>query len=273
MHLFPPPVSQGSLIVSILLIVFIPACTATKKQAGFPPVPKEKFHLYLLIGQSNMAGRGVVEEQDRQPHPRVFALNKDNVGAPAVDPIHFDNPVAGVGLGLTFGKVMSDRKSGVYIGLIPCAAGGSSITHWRRDVWFDQTKSRPYDDAIERTKIALKQGVLKGILWHQGEGNSSEELAPVYEQNLIGFIAVIRQDLGAPDVPFVVGQLGEFFMEEHPFARVVNDALTRLPENVLNTACVDAKGLSVKEDNVHFNSASARELGRRYAEAIIGLEK
>ena len=273
MRCFTQYASPIQAILALVILSGLTGCTSTKKQAGFPPVPKEKFHLYLLIGQSNMAGRGVIEEQDRQPHPRVFALDKNNKWAPAVDPIHFDKPVAGVGPGLTFGRVMADRKPGVYIGLIPCAAGGSSIIHWKRGVWFEQTKSHPYDDAIERTKIAMKQGVLKGILWHQGEGDSSEELAPVYEQNLTGFIAAIRQDLGAPDVPFVAGQLGELFMEEHPFARVVNDALTRLPQNVSNTTCVDVKGFSVKEDNVHFNSASAREFGRRYAEAMLRLEK
>jgi len=139
------------------------------------------------------------------------------VWAPAVEPIHFDKPIAGVGPGLAFGKAMADKKPDIYIGLIPCAAGGSSITHWRRGEWFEQTGSHPYDDAIGRTKTAMKSGVLKGILWHQGEGDSREESAPVYEQNLAGLIASIRQDLGVPDVPFIVGRLGDYFTEPDIF--------------------------------------------------------
>ena len=66
--------------------------------------PKERFHLYLLIGQSNMAGRGAIEEQDKTPHPRVLKFTKENTWAAAIDPLHFDKPaIAGVGLGSSFG--------------------------------------------------------------------------------------------------------------------------------------------------------------------------
>ena len=219
-----------------------------------------------------MAGRGEIGEQDRQPHPRVFALNKDNKWVPATDPIHFDKSIAGVGPGLTFGKVIADSKPGIRIGLIPCAAGGSSLTHWERGAYHEQTDSKPYDKALTRAGIAMKNGIVKGILWHQGEGDSIEESAPVYEQNLVSFVHRLRKDLGLPDVPFIAGQLGEFFREEHSFARVVNEAIIRLPEHVDNVAVVDSKGLTVKSDNVHFNAESAREFGRRYAAAMLKME-
>ena len=54
--------------------------------------PKDKLHLYVLFGQSNMAGRGVIEDQDRVPFPRVFTLTKEETWVPAVEPIHFDRP-------------------------------------------------------------------------------------------------------------------------------------------------------------------------------------
>ena len=60
------------------------------------PTSKDKFHLFLLFGQSNMAGRGVVEPEDTKPHPRVLMLSKDGKWVPAVDPMHFDKPSAGV---------------------------------------------------------------------------------------------------------------------------------------------------------------------------------
>ena len=260
---------KSTAAVVLITAVLIAGCSFLKPT---DKIVKENFHLYLLIGQSNMAGRGEVSDQDRQIHQRVFALNKDNAWVPASDPIHFDKPIAGVGPGLTFGKVMADSKPGIRIGLIPCAAGGSSIRHWERDAYHEQTDSKPYDKALKRAVIAMKNGIVKGILWHQGEGDSIEESAPVYEQNLVSFVHRLRKDLGLPDVPFIAGQLGEFFREEHSFARVVNEAIIRLPEHVDNVAVVDSKGLTVKSDNVHFNAESAREFGRRYAAAMLKME-
>ena len=86
---------------------------------------QDKMDLYLLVGQSNMAGRGVVEEQDKTPHARVLMLSKEGKWVPAIDPMHFDKPAAGVGLGKTFGQLIAEANPGVTIGLIPCAVGGS----------------------------------------------------------------------------------------------------------------------------------------------------
>lgn len=238
------------------------------------------FHLYLLIGQSNMAGRGEVEPQDKDVHPRVFTLNRTGEWVPAADPIHFDKPIAGVGPGLTFGKTIADHDPSVRVGLIPCAAGGSPISVWKYGGYWGQTNSKPYDDAIERTKIAVKHGILKGILWHQGESDSNESDAKLYEDRLVALISNLRMDLDMPDVPFIVAILGDFV---HPEARneevtpvypsqIVNEAIRRIPQRVKHTACVDSTGLGHKGDNMHFSSASARELGRRYAEAMIRLQ-
>lgn len=233
----------------------------------------KNFHLYLLIGQSNMAGRGEVESQDKEAHPRVFALDREGKWAPAADPIHFDKPaIAGVGPGVTFGKIMASNNPSVRIGLIPGAAGGSPITVWQRDSYWGQTNSSPYDEAIERTKIATKDGVLKGILWHQGESDSNENDAGVYEDRLAALIETLRADLGMPDVAFVVATLADYFIENQPKGKIVNAALKHIPQRVKYTACVDASGLEHKGDHVHFNSNALRELGRRYAEAMLRVQ-
>ena len=126
---------------------------------------KEKLHLYLLIGQSNMAGRGVVEEQDKQSHPRVLKFTKENSWATATDPLHFDKPtIAGVGLGSSFGRALAEANPDATIGLIPCAVGGTPLSRWSKG-------GDLYAQALERARLALKDGVLKGILWHQGEGD------------------------------------------------------------------------------------------------------
>jgi hypothetical protein len=229
---------------------------------------KEQFHLFLLAGQSNMAGRGIVEEQDRAVHPRVLTLTKDNTWAPAVDPIHFDKSVAGVCLGRTFGITIADASPDITVGLIPCAAGGSPISSWEPGGYHAQTKSHPYDDAIARARVAMQAGTLKGILWHQGESDSNEKKAGAYGEKLQALVARFRKDLEAPELPFVVGQLGIF--EQRPWSdgrRQVDAAQRHLAETVPHTAFVPSAGLAPNPDLVHFDAASLREFGKRYAAA------
>ncbi len=233
------------------------------------PEQKENFHLYLLVGQSNMAGRGKVTEQDQQPHSRVLMLNKKRDWVPATDPLHFDKPgIVGVGVGKTFGIEMANDNPDVTIGLIPCGVGGSPISSWQPGEFYKPTKSHPWDDAIERAEVALEKGTLKGILWHQGESDSKEGLAEVHEQKLHDLIKRFRTELSAADVPFIAGQMGQFV--ERPWSdakRLVDTAHQNLPKHVKKTAFVSSDGLRHKGDKVHFDADSYRELGRRYADA------
>jgi hypothetical protein len=234
--------------------------------------PKPKFQLFLLVGQSNMAGRGAVEDQDRTPHPRVLMLNKAGEWVPATDPLHFDKPAAGVGLGTSFGKVVAEANPGVTVGLIPCAVGGSPIDAWKPGVFYPPTKSHPWDDAIRRAKLALEAGELKGILWHQGESDSNDKLAPGYAAKLDDLIARLRKELDASNVPFLAGQMGVF--ADNPWSdakKVVDGAHQQLPARVPRTAFVSAEGLKHKGDKVHFDSPSLRMFGQRYAEAYFKL--
>ena len=226
--------------------------------------PKSKVHVYLLLGQSNMAGRGKVEPQDREMHPRVFMLTKEGTWVPASEPVQFDRgPNTGVGPALAFGKTLAEHDKDVRIALVPCAVGGSPIRQWRRG-------GPLYRTMLARAKMAADVGVLKGILWHQGENDSlNPEQAAAYEKSLHAMIAEMREDLGVADVPFVAGELGTFWVERNPSAPVVNQALRDLPKHVAHTACVSAKGLPDGGDKVHFSAEAARELGRRYAKAIV----
>ncbi len=237
--------------------------------------PKEKFYLFLLVGQSNMAGRGTVEEQDRQPLPRVLMLDKQNRWVPAVDPMHFDKPgIVGVGLGRSFGIEIATANPDVTVGLIPCAVGGSPIDSWKPGGYHSQTKSHPWDDALPRAKLAMQSGVLKGILWHQGESDARAGLAETYEAKLHDLIARFRKELGAADVPFVAGQMGQFTGQPWDDAKKLVDAAHRnLPKEVPHTAFVASSGLSHRGDKVHFDSKSYREFGRRYAKEYLALIK
>lgn len=232
------------------------------------------FHLYMLAGQSNMAGRGKVDSLDKTPHPRVWMLNKANEWVPAREPMHFDKPtVVGVGPGLAFGKEIVEQNPDVFIGLIPTAVGGSAIDAWQPGGYHEQTKNYPYDEAIKRVQVAQQSGTLHGILWHQGESDSKPELAAVYEQKLVQLIGRFRDVFRSPAVPVVVGTLGDFYITKNPAATEINAVLVKLPTHLSRVACADASGLTDGGDATHFNAQSARELGRRYAKAMQALEK
>jgi len=234
-------------------------------QGTISKADKSKFHLYLLIGQSNMAGRGAVEESDKAPHPRVMMFTKENAWAPAVDPLHFDKPIAGVGLGSTFGRVMAEADSGIIVGLIPCAVGGTPLARWQKG-------KDLYEQALVRAKAAMADGELKGILWHQGEGDSKrEDDAKTYGDRLAKMVTDLRADLGVGDVPFVAGRLGEFLKpkaDEPVFFGVVNAGIDSIATRVPKATAVSSEGLKHKGDGVHFDSPSLREFGKRYAAAM-----
>lgn len=235
---------------------------------------KEKFHLFLLVGQSNMAGRGVVEEQDKVVNPRVLMLSKEGTWVPAADPMHFDKPTAGVGLGKTFGEIIAKATPDVTIGLIPCAVGGSPIDTWKPGVFYPATKSHPWDDMVKRVELALPAGTIKGILWHQGESDAQAGLAETYAAKLQDLVKRLRELVKSPDMPFIAGQMGMFDgVPWSPEKVVVDQAHRDLPKQVPHTAFVTAEGLQHKGDKVHFDSKSFRELGKRYAAAFLQMTK
>lgn len=254
-----------------LLALFV---TVFSSAADSPLPAKDKFHLFLLVGQSNMAGRGVVEAQDKVVNPRVLMLNKEGQWVPAVDPLHFDKAAAGVGLGKTFGQIIAEANPGVTIGLIPCAVGGSPIDTWKPGAFYSGTKTHPWDDMVKRVELALPAGTLKGILWHQGESDSTAALAPAYAAKLKDLIKRLRDLVKSPDVPFIAGQMGVFEgVPWTPEKSVVDMAQRDLPKQVPHTAFVTAEGLNHKGDKVHFDAAAYRELGKRYAAAYLQMTK
>ncbi|MBI1356356.1 MAG: sialate O-acetylesterase [Acidobacteria bacterium] len=257
--------------LGIFLLLLLAGCAGAPapEQAAEPPL-----HLYLLAGQSNMAGRGTVEEIDSTPVPRVFALNSAMEWGPAKEPLHFDKPdIVGVGPGFAFGRAMAEAEPNVRIGLIPAAAGGSSIRAWQHRAMHEGTQSPPWDDALSRTfrVLALEGGELHGIIWHQGESDSKDYTAE-YEDALVDLVQRFRKEFRQPDLPFVAAQLAEFYYEKSPGAAEINAAIAHLPERLPHTAYVTAEGFTARPDGVHLDSASARELGKRYAEAMLKLE-
>lgn len=229
-----------------------------------------KLDLYLLAGQSNMAGRGPVTDDIKDVHDeRVYVFTKDQQWVIAKHPLHFDKPaVAGAGPGLTFGIAMAQANPSVEIGLIPCAVGGTPIESWRPGAYDKATGTHPYDDAVARVKSAMAYGTLKGIIWHQGESNSSPEKASVYLSQLTELIQRFRLMAGNADLPFIIGELGRY----RPVYANINRELAKVPALVPFTALVSSEGLVHKGDTIHFDGSSAQELGRRYAASMLKVQ-
>jgi hypothetical protein len=221
--------------------------------------PKD-MKLFLLIGQSNMAGRGKVEEQDKIESPNIFMLTKDLKWVVAKDPVHFDKGAAGVGLCSEFARDISKADPKSSIGLIPCAMGGSSLDQW-------QPGKPLYTTAITRAKEALKQGKLAGILWHQGESDAKPELIATYPARFETMITQLRNELGAENVPVLIGEI----IPGHGNHDAVNVALAETAKKTSNAALVSSADLGKKQ--LHYDSADYRALGKRYAEVFLKMGK
>lgn len=227
------------------------------------------FHIYLLMGQSNMAGRGKITEKFKAaPDTNILSLDKHGKWIIAKHPLHFDKAIAGVGPGLKFAEGMlkhADKE--VKIGLVPCAVGGTSINKWKTGAYDHQTHTHPYDDAIVRIKQAMQRGVIKGVIWHQGE--SDQNNVGNYLTKLEKLIRDIRSLVQNPNLPFVVGELGQY----NDAYRAMNVEIRKVKTQVPITAIVSTKGLRDIGDHTHFDSASATKLGKRYAKAMKTLLK
>ena len=147
--------------------------------------------------------------------------------------------------------------------------GGSPISVWKPHAYYKPVNVYPYDDAIARCRIATQHGVLKGILWHQGESDSNTTDGPLYARRLTEAISQLRHDLDAPNLLFVAGTFVDAYTARVEESKLVIDAIKAVAKADDKVLWISGAGLPCKADRVHFNAEGARELGRRYAEAVI----
>ena len=255
------------------------ALTAEDKQGSNAwkiPSSKKNFHVFLLMGQSNMSGGVNMAAGDNQPVPHVLKMRLAKKGdepkwAPGAHPLHPNRPnkKKRYGLGMSFAQTYVADKPGVVVGLIPMAWGGRGVAQLDKG-------SEIYSDAIRHAKASMQAGTLKGVLWHQGESDTVErEKTDVYEKKLHRLIEDVRKDLGDGQLPFIVGNLAEFYGtgKDHNapdrVARIskIKAILRSLPEKVPHTGFVESTGCSpAARAKVHFDRKSYVLLGKRYAE-------
>ncbi|NLG16316.1 MAG: carbohydrate-binding protein [Fibrobacter sp.] len=249
------------------------------------------FHIYLCFGQSNMEGNGTIEAQDKTVDSRfkvMAAVNCSNLGRTKGSWYTATPPLCRCNTGLTpadyFGRTLLDSlPSEITVGVINVAVGGckielfdkddyqayvSSITEsWLKN-YINEYNGNPYGRLIEMAKLAQKDGVIKGILLHQGESNTNDRQWPAKVKAIYDHII---QDLGLDpaSVPILAGELVS--AAEGGSCASHNAIIAELPKSIPNAHIVSSSGLPDKGDGLHFTSASYRELGKRYALKMLTL--
>jgi hypothetical protein len=259
------------------------SCTAEAGGAGGDPGEggagsvDPNFYVFLLIGQSNMEGQPQPEPEDQTTDERVKVLAYDNCPNlsrsynewyTAAPPLHSCS--AGVGPGDYFGRALAAAYPNATIGLVPCAISGVDIDFFRKCVTSrrraefgippDNHWGGAYEWVVERARRAQRSGVIRGIIFHQGESDTGQTawVAKVKEM-----VTDLRTDLGLGDVPFIAAELlyGGCCASHNPL-------INRLPNEIANTAVISASGL-MGSDGAHFDLAAQRELGARYGQKMI----
>lgn len=221
-------------------------------------------HSFLMLGQSNMAGRGFLSEVPPIYNERIQMLRNGHWQM-MTEPINYDRPVAGVSLASSFADAWCDSQEGT-IGLIPCAEGGSPIDDW-------QTDGLLFKHAIAQANFAMENSQLTGILWHQGESDSMSGGSTGYYDKLLVIIDALRNELNAPNLPLIIGGLGDY-LGQTGFGtgcidyQQINDALQQFAFKQANCYFVTAADLTANPDGIHLDAISQRRFGLRYFAAF-----
>ncbi|MCS6830393.1 MAG: sialate O-acetylesterase [Armatimonadota bacterium] len=248
--------------------------------------------LWVLAGQSNMEGVGDLIDVE-QPHPLVHNYTMAESWEVAQEPLHWlccsvdpaHNPDGailteeqhaewhrtrskGAGLGLSFAKAMVEA-TGVPIGLVPCAHGGTSMSQWSPDLAYLGGGSL-YGSMLRRVKAV--GGRVKGVLWYQGESDANPTDAPLFAERFIRLVERVRADFYSPALPFYTVQIGRFVVamtHEGELAwNQLQDTQRRLAEQIPHTAVVASVDLEL-DDLIHIGTQGLKRLGKRLAKVAL----
>lgn len=249
------------------------------------------FHIYLCFGQSNMEGQGEIEDKDKVVNERfqlLQALDCSNLERTKGTWITAVPPLCQCYSGLSpadyFGRTMvANLPENIKVGVVHVAIGGCDIRLFDKDKYVNYVDTRkadwfrnkvkayngnPYEYLIELAKKAQQDGVIKGILLHQGETNNGDEQWPLYVKTVYNNL-LTDLSLNEEDIPLLVGEVvGE---DQGGTCASMNNIIATLPEVIPTAHIISSKGCTAKTDSIHFNSAGYRELGKRYATKVLTL--
>jgi sialate O-acetylesterase len=247
--------------------------------------------LWVLAGQSNMEGVGNLQDV-QQPNPLIHSFDQTDHWDVAREPLHrlpdaadrvhwrrnpqtkepeklegealkqfIEGRKKGAGLGLPFAAEMLQR-TGIPVGLLPCAHGGTSM-----DQWDPALKSQGGDSLYGATlrRVNVAGGKVKGILWYQGESDTSPQAAPEFLTKFEKLVAAFREDFGQPDLPFYYVQIGRFVNTSN-----MTDWNSVQQSQLLAESRIPKSGMvvsidSILDDAIHVSTPDLKRLGKRMA--------
>jgi hypothetical protein len=249
------------------------------------------FWIFVCFGQSNMEGFPRIEQQDKTNVDDRFqvlaTVDFPNLGRkkgdwyPAVPPLC--RPSTGLCPADYFGRTMvTSLPPSIKVGVVNVSVGGCKIELFEKDnyqtyastapKWMTNTintySGNPYQHLVDAAKMAQKDGVIKGILLHQGESNTNDKDWPnkvkgVYD-NLIKDL-----NLNAEEVPLLAGELVS--ADQKGACASMNKIIDELPKTIPTAYVISSEGCAGRPDHLHFTPAGYRELGKRYAEKMLSL--
>ncbi len=280
----------SKLILQVFLISGTLSCSTAKmtentiaskeRKASFPRsetkpavIPeREKVWVFVMAGQSNMAGRGLVEPEDTIPDERILTINRHGEIIVAKEPLHFYEPgLTGLDCGMSFARaILKQAPSDVSVLMLPVAVGGSSISQWLGDSIYRNVQL--LTNFREKAAIGQKHGQLKAILWHQGESDANSRDIPLYSKRLAMLTGIFRDITDDKTLPVLLGELGSYSADPENWEEI-NRQIRRYSATDPESAVIKTSDLKEKGDKIHFNSKSQRKIGKRFAEAFLKLKR
>ena len=273
-----------SLTAGLLLMVVSPARAEAQ--------PDPDFHIYLCLGQSNMEGFPGIPDQDRSFHDDRFltlaAVDFPELGRerghwyPAVPPLC--RPSAGVSPADFFGRTLIQHlPSEIKVGVVSVAVAGAKIEvfdsanvaayaaaspEWLQN-FINAYDGDPYARLVTMARRAQQDGIIKGILLHQGESNTGDATWPaqvkaLYER-LLDDLA-----LAAGEVPLLVGEL--VHADQNGACASMNEIIATLPTVIPTAHIVPSAGIPCRDDRLHFTPEGYQMLGERYAQTLLAID-
>ena len=253
-------------------------------------VPDKNFYVFLSFGQSNMEGFPGIEEQDKGPVDARFQVlaavdfpdphREHGHWYPAGPPLA--RPGTGLGPSDYFGRTLVAHLPNIKIGVINVSVAGCKIEMFDKDHYTSYAETAPgwmqgiigayggdpYQRLVEMAKLAQKDGVIKGILLHQGESNTGDKEWPhkvkgVYD-NLIKDL-----NLDPKQVPLLAGEVVN--ADQGGVCAGMNAIIDDLPKTLANSYVISSAGCPCRVDHLHFTPSGYRVLGQRYGEKMLAL--
>ncbi|MHC0442529.1 sialate O-acetylesterase [Flavobacterium sp. 3-210] len=228
---------------------------------------KSNTWVFIMAGQSNMAGRAKVSPLDTISSPRIFSINKEGNLIRAREPLHdFEERMKGLDCGVSFAnEILAHVNDSVNIILVPVAVGGSSINKWIGDSIHRNIKL--LSNFRDKLQVGSNYGTIKAILWHQGESDATAQGSKDYQLKLKNIFASFRSIADNQQMTVITGHIGEFV--DNKYIKNINKAIDAVDTEDENVYTIPTEDFTNIGDNLHFDALSQRKMGIRMAQKYL----